>query len=105
MAGKVQTQVLDYLESAGEVTTEQIAVAMKIERGRTTQILIGLERSRLIVRVRETGKRNAKIITWRIATENDLFKPIVGEAEFPPNWPRADPIVWGAVEAMCEVRS
>lgn len=93
MAGKIQIAMLEHLESAGEVTTAQIAAAMKLEHWRTTQIILGLERSRLVVRVSETGKRNAKVITWRIATEDDLFTPVVGKAEFPPHWPRADALL------------
>ena len=104
MTGKVQDAVLEYLETGGAATTQDIAAHFKVCRHRATQILTGLESGERVIRVSETRKRNNKTITWRVPTDDEILRPN-GKAMFPPSWPRVDPIVWGAVKAMCEVRS
>ena len=45
MTGKTQLEVLEYLESAGEVSSQTVALVLNLERHRATQVLLDLAAS------------------------------------------------------------
>ncbi|RKP56379.1 hypothetical protein [Pararobbsia silviterrae] len=101
MPGKTQTAILEHLESAGEQSTEQIAQFLGVQRNRASCVLLGMEKTAAIIRVREEGKGTSKVIFWRHATEEEILNPPKQvKPEFPANWPRVDWLVAGCMDRM-----
>jgi hypothetical protein len=103
MTGKTQLEVLEYLESAGEVSSQTVALVLNLERHRATQVLLGLAQSGSVVRLREYGAGSAKTIIWRLASDEEILSPMTGKPEFPAGWARVDHVVRDCINAMVRV--